>query len=254
MSEETLDSLLDDSVETSEAVEEVAEETTDETVEESSTTEQEEEKAEQTDEGEPEPEEKPQDDGFSEREKAFLAKANDEKSKRQELQKELDSLRAEPKEPEKVPDPVEDPEAYANYIESKNAASQFATRISVSQELMRQLHDDYDEKEALFTQLAKDDPTLVAGLNKATNPAKFAYDMAVKHERMSQYDNFEDAVSAQVAKQVETIKEQLKAEFEKSYEAKLKEATSLPPSGAKGSQGSDSTVPGEESLTDILGN
>lgn len=253
MSENDLESLLNDEEETvvpeeSEAEEVQAEEA--ETAETESTgdnegspPEPEEAKEESTDDGE----------SFSDREKAFLAKANDEKAKRQALEKELESQKAQPQEPEKVPDPVEDPEGYAKYLDNKNAANQWAMRVSISQEMMREKHADYDEKEAAFLELAKENPALTGQLQSSSNPAKFVYDMAVKHERMAQFDNFDTAVKTQVDKEVAEARKQIEAELRKEYDAKLKKAD-LPPSGAKGSLGSDDTIPGEESLTDILGN
>lgn len=254
MSETTLESLLNDEEETvvseeSEPEEIQAEEET-ETAETESTgdneglpPEPEETKEETTDTG----------DSFSEREKAFLAKANDEKAKRQALEKELESQKAQPQEPDKIPDPVEDPEGYAKYLDNKNAANQWAMRVSISQEMMREKYADYDEKEATFIELIKENPALEGQLQASSNPAKFAYDMAIKHERMAQFDNFDSAVSAEVDKQVSAAREQIEAALRKEYDAKLKKAD-LPPSGAKGSLGSDDTIPGEESLTDILGN
>ena len=247
MSETTLDDLLNDEVEIEETeVEETTEteesEETESTEETGSPSEPEENQEEQTEEEE----------SFTEREKAFLTKANDEKAKRQELERQL-ADKEKPAEPE-LPDPMEDPKGYAKALEQQNAATQFAMRVSVSQELMRDKHEDYDEKEAAFIELTKGDPSLVSQMQRSSNPAKFAYDMAVKNERMAQFDNFETAVKSEVEKQVSSAREQIEKELRKEYEAKLKKAESLPESGAKGSLGSDDTIPGDESLTDILGN
>ena len=256
MSEETLTDLLNDDVEIPEveAVEETeaAEEETESTDEnEGLPSEPEGQEAEQT-ETEETPEEESKGEDFSEREKAFLAKANDEKAKRQELERKL----ADQDKPEEtaLPDPIDDPEGYAKALEQRNANSQFAMRVTLSQELMREKHADYDEKEAAFAELMKENPALVQGLHNSSNPAKYAYDLAVKHERMAQFDNFDTAVKSEVEKQVSAATEKLREELEKEYSAKLKTATSLPPSGAKGSLGSDDTISGDESLADILGN
>lgn len=250
MSDTTLDDLLNDDVEIpeAEAAEEVeaepeAEEDTESTEEETgSPSEPEDQEQEQTETGE----------SFSEREKAFLAKANDEKAKRQELERKL-AEQEQPQEQE-LPDPVDDPKGYAKALDQRNAATQFAMRVSVSQELMREKHADYDEKEAAFVELAKADPSLATRMQQSTNPAKFAYDMAIKHERMEQFDNFDTAVKTEVDKQLSTARAELEKSIRAEFEAKLKKAESLPPSGAKGSLGSDDTIPGDESLTDILGN
>lgn len=250
MSEETLNDLLNDEAETLETEE--AEETVETEEEETESTEEEEGSTSEPEEQEENPTEERE--PSTEQDKAFYQAMKDERAKRQELERKLESMQAQPKEPEKVPDPVEDPEGYAKYLDSKNAATQWQIRTSISQEMMRDKHADYDEKEAVFLELAKENPALVSQLQASSNPAKFAYDMAIKHERMSQFDNFDSAVASEVEKQVKARLEAAEAEIRKQYEAKLKKAESLPPSGAKGSLGSDDTIPGNESLSDILGN
>lgn len=255
MSEETLDSLLNDDVETEATDLEEAEVETvdDESTEETEAQESDEntESTDETEEGEPSsPDEDDQE--LTPREKAFLAKANDEKRKRQEVESKL----GDKHEPEEVviPDPVEDPQGYARYLKVEGAKQQLATRISISQELMREKHADYDEKEASFMELAKSDPSLIAQLQQSPNPAKFAYEAAVKAERVAQFDNFDDAVKTEVDKQVTAKTEEIRAELTKEFEAKLKQAQTIPPSGAgAASKGVDSTEAGSESLSDILG-
>lgn len=251
MSDQTLDDLLNDEVETEAEIEEVEEEAVKETPEPEAESEEAEETESTDEEGTPSvPEEKKEE--LTDKEKAFLAKANDEKAKRQELERKL----AEKDKPEEVkaPDPIEDPEGYAAYVKNQTASIQSAMRIELSQEMMRQSHADYDEKEAAFLELAESNPALISQLQQSTNPAKFAYDTVVKHERMSQFDNFDDAVKSEVEKQLAAAKEAIRNEVEQEYSARLKKANSLPPSGAKQSLGSDDTIAGEESLADILGN
>lgn len=257
MSEENLESLLDEEVEAEEELETEVEESNDDESEESATdesgeTEAEAEATDEKTEGEPsspEGEEEP----LTKREEAFLKKANDEKHKRQELEQKYSN------QPEKgqeaLPDPIDDPEGYAKALQVRNDRNQLATRITLSQELMRDKHADYEEREAQFAELAKTDPSLVAQLQQASNPAKFAYETAVKAERVAQFDNFDDAVKSEVGKQVAAETARIRAEIEKEYSGKLNQAQKIPPSGAKaGSRGSDnSAVAGNDSLTDILG-
>jgi len=113
-----------------------------------------------------------------------LHKARDaERHKRIELEKKY----APKKEPEKVPDPVTEPDEYTSYILGKGDAKLQKLKIEQSQEIMRDSTKDYDEKEKVFISLIADesgeiiDTKLLAEFNKSLNPAKFAYNYVKKH-------------------------------------------------------------------------
>lgn len=256
MSEENLESLLNDEVETETAEEEVTdvEESTEESEEEETEEATEtEESTESTDEkeGEPSSPEGEEEPPLTKREEAFLKKANDEKRKRQELEQTYSQQQAKEQD---LPDPFDDPTGYAKALEARNERHQLATRITISQEMMRDKHQDYDERELQFVELAKNDPGLIAKMQQSSNPAKFAYETAVKAERVAKFDNFDDAVKSEVEKQVAAATARIKADLEKEYAGKLSQAQKIPPSGAKsGSYGADSTYAGDDSLSDILG-
>lgn len=114
-----------------------------------------------------------------------LHKARDaERHKRQEAEKKLIKQEAEP---EKIPDPVTDPDAYTDYVLGKGDANLLKLKIEQSQELMKESKEDYEETEKVFISLITDDdgavtdPQLLAKFNKSLNPAKFAYNHAKKH-------------------------------------------------------------------------
>jgi len=196
-------------------------------------------------------------DNLSKREQGLYASQKAEREKRQALERELEELKSKQSEgsaePEQSIDPLEDPKGFADSVTSKIDQVRLATRIETTQELMREKHDDYDDREAQFLELAKGNPALIQQMQAATSPAKFAYETAVKHERFSKFDSFEDAVNAEVEKRTGSTEKDLRAKIEKEFEAKLKTATSLPPSGAGGSLGGDNTTVGHDSLQDILG-
>lgn len=124
----------------------------------------------------------------------------------------------------------------------------------MSQAFMRKQHEDYDEKEVAFMDLAKSDPSLLAQAKTHPFPAEFVYQTVQKHERFSKFDSFDDAVKSELDKSRATMEKELRASIEKEYQAKLNRAQSIPPSGAGGSLGADNTAVTHESLDDILGN
>lgn len=50
--------------------------------------------------------------------------------------------------------------------------------VSLSQDLMRQQHKDYDAMESVFRDMAAKDQSLGVGLRQSPNPARFAYETA----------------------------------------------------------------------------
>lgn len=105
-----------------------------------------------------------------------------ERRKRQEAEERLEA-----QEKNKAPDPVTDPEGYEVYRESKELTG----RIQLTQDLMRDLVEDYDEKEKVFLglvskevdgQIQITDQTLYQKFISSPNPAKFAYNHAKAHE------------------------------------------------------------------------
>lgn len=252
MSEESLDQLLDESYEVPEAEEpEAVEEEVVDKPEDKAEEPESDETGVEKDGSPPEP----NDDFATDKERAFYAKSQDYKRKYQEAEEELKQLRAASQKPEeKSPDPLDDPEGFSQSIDSKIAESEFRTRVTTSQALMRMQHEDYDDKESRFLELAKDDPVLIQQMRNSAVPAKFVVDTVVKHEKLEKFDSFDDAVKDAVSKQVADIEASIREKLEKEYKDKLGLAGSLPPSGAGGSQGSDNTSVAFETLDDILGN
>lgn len=131
-----------------------------------------------------------------------------ERRKRQEAERKVRELQEKD-----APDPEEDPEGFAAHV--KTAAWQ--EKVDNSRELMMDVHDDYEEMEAVFMQMVRDesgeviDPARVAKMNSARNPAKFAYDEAKAYLEAEQYRDPEKRAAL------------ISQEVEKALEAKLKE-------------------------------
>jgi len=130
----------------------------------------------------------------------------DERKKRQALERQLEEMqralsqRTQPQQPEI--DPYDDPKGFVGQIEQKLAQETYKVRVEMSQEMMRQVKPDYDEKELIFVDLAKDDPTLWQKLQASPNPARFAYETAEKAERLKRIENI-DAYEAQLRAEIE---------------------------------------------------
>lgn len=157
----------------------------------------------------------------------------DEKRKRQELEKRLEALESGGKQEQaKGPDLFENPEEYLQQRELR-------LKADISREMMMEARPDYKEKEDVFLALAKEDPTLVSKLRQAPNPAKFAYDTAVKHKAMEEIGD--------PVKYREKIKAELLAELQKSAPKKKPSLANTTSVGG----GVSST--GDQTLEDILG-
>jgi len=97
------------------------------------------------------------------------------------------------------PDPQVDPNGYAQWVRQQvmqevqqNVAStgeQYIARarIEVAETLARQKWADYDEKIETFKEAAKANPFLVAELQKAPNPAEYAYNAVARMQEAKQY-------------------------------------------------------------------
>jgi hypothetical protein len=175
----------------------------------------------------------------------------DERRKRQELEREIADLRAKAKPdavPEKPsrPDIFEDQEGAFGHLEKAFEARLATRQIELSQELMREKYADYDEKESLFVDLVKADPSLIQKMRAAALPAKFVYDHVTKHQQMQEMQDV-DAYR-------EKIRAEVRAELEKERgeEAEPAARETQPPQ-LVGRRSATKAPVAHESLEDILG-
>lgn len=126
----------------------------------------------------------------------------------------------------KAPDPIEDPEGYANHLRAENGRNEFKTKIALSRDLMIDTREDFIEKEKVFMGLVADeegnitDESLFRKFQNAPNPARFAYNHAKEHLEVQELKSPE-------------YREKLKAEIRAELEAegkvkKPKSATEVP--------------------------
>lgn len=182
----------------------------------------------------------------SPREAAAEAQARSERQKRQQLQRELNDLRREIdgiKNPKKTPDPLEDAEGFSQSVEEKIQQARVQDRISMSQELMRERYEDYDDAEAEFIDLVNTDPSLREAMVNHPMPAKFVYETVKNRSKGSDETAELKAQLAQLTEMVTKLTSGGETTPESSDQPSL--------AGKRSSGTTDSVV--DESLEDILG-
>ena len=186
-------------------------------VEETETTETEKVESEETENDEvtevEETEEEPQkvETTATEQESGQMAALIAERRKRQEAENKLREYESKAA----VPDPIEDPEGYSNYIKQDNQSAMFQTRVTLSRDLMIDTTPDYTEKEAVFMGLVVDqdgnvkNPMLLQQFQESSNPARFAYNHAKEHLEVQQLkdpkyrENLEAELRLKILKELE---------------------------------------------------
>ncbi|MDP5211217.1 hypothetical protein [Microbulbifer sp. 2205BS26-8] len=184
----------------------------------------------------------------------------DERAKRQAAEARIQELEKQigggGKKPElEKQDWLENPEAAAQAQQQDIQRALFEQRAVMGQELMRTLHDDFDEMEARFWQMVDADPQLANGIQQAANPAKFAYETAKKaleYEKMRDVDAYKASIEADIRKKVEA---EMRAKFEAEKVGQQKKQDAILPtlsaSTSKGGLSSDDWA-GPTPLADIL--
>jgi hypothetical protein len=178
----------------------------------------------------------------------------EEREKRQKLEQELEALRQQINQASQEPPPPppsvwEDENAWGGQL--VNTAVQQATtnaRLDMSEMMVRQANEDFEEVKAQFLDMAKDNPSLAQQALADPHPWKKAYDMAKNHTAMSELG------AVNVADLEAKLRAQIMAEMQQgetpAYQA------SVPPSitgqrnvGAR----SGPAWSGPKSLSDMLG-
>lgn len=165
----------------------------------------------------------------------------DERRKRQELEKKLEAETV-------IPDPIEDPEGYANHIKGESGKSELDLRINLTREFMLDSKEDYAEKEAVFLGLVGEledgvlvsvkDQSLLDKFRQSRNPAKFAYETAIQHLKVQELSDpkYEESLRAK-------IKAELLAELKPDGKLKATEVPDLTTATAKGNNSEEVEVP-----------
>lgn len=181
----------------------------------------------------------------------------EERRKRQEAEKRAQELEAKFKaapQEQKVPDPIEDPQGYTQYMEDKSNLDALRVKVNLSRDLMLDLKEDYSEKEQVFVELAKANPFLIQQMNASPNPAKFAYQSAVEHLEVQKYKDpkFKDELKEQIRKELlEEMKQEKGEKQEKPGKKSALDVPDLTKATAAG-KNSDTAVKEVTHVNDVL--
>lgn len=146
-------------------------------------------------------------------EQGQLAALLAERDKRQKLETELNDLKSKI-EPEVIPDPIEDPTGYAEFVRNQSVQSELQTRVNLSRDVMLEVDPDFARLEGVFMGMIMDnegkvtDQSLLNQFQSAPNPAKFARDKAKEHEQIEAFkdpkyqENLEAEVRAKVLAEI----------------------------------------------------
>lgn len=200
---------------------------------------------------------KPEPQEMTAKERALLAKAQDEINKRQRLEHELAQLKAsqQPAEPQKSF--YEDPDGVLKQVETRigEMGQQFQQqfiqqRIAAAELVARGRHADFDECVPIFGELLKTTPGLYQQWIQSQDPAEFAY-MAGKNTKMIREAGSLDAIRQQVEKE---LRAKLEKEFKEREAALQKTREAIPDSLSTARSASPPRVSwaGPSSLDSIL--
>lgn len=176
----------------------------------------------------------------------------DERRKRQALERELAELRKQQEAQPKRPDLFEDPEGALRHEREQLSQQIHATRLELTQELMRDAHPDYDELESEFIELARENPFLIQQLQQAKNPARFAYETAKKARDAAALKDVDKLKADLEAKLRAELEEKIRKDLEESLKRDGKKREALTPSLAAAQSKGAMNEPIDESLDSIL--
>jgi hypothetical protein len=143
----------------------------------------------------------------------------DERDKRQKAERRAEDVEAQlqqMQQPQQAPDILDDPQGFTGYMQQQITDGVRAATIQMSQMMMRSQHDDYDQAEDKFMQMAQSNPQLVAEFQASSMPAQFVYNTVKKAEQYADMQN----VDGYKAKLKAQAREEVKAELEAEAQAK----------------------------------
>ena len=166
---------------------------------------------------------------FTEKEKAFLRAAQEERGKRQALEARLAAIEAaKPQEPAKTF--WDDPEAALKAHEDRIRQESTNARLQMAEFSARQRHADFDEKIATFSQVAQQTPGLIQQWLAAPDPAEYAYQLGKNHLELKQVGSLEE-MRAKIERETTTrVRAEVEAELKAKAEALEKARAAIPES------------------------
>jgi hypothetical protein len=189
---------------------------------------------------------------MTEKERGFLRGLEEERRKRQDLERQIAELRKPPEKQEEKKTFWDDPEGHFNKFEQRLSQREQALALQVSERLARSRYNDFDEKFGEFLESAKATPGLREQCLAAQDPAEFAYKHAQRIKEMrdvGDIDKFREKIEKET-------RAKLEAEFKAKQDELEKKRAELPGSlsDVRGTTTQQKPVyAGPTSLDDILG-
>jgi hypothetical protein len=168
---------------------------------------------------------------MTEKERAYLRAAQDERHKRQELEAELAKLRQPQQQPGEQPKGFwDDPEGAIAKAREDIRGELLNVRLSTAEQLARSKYQDFDQNIERFAKILDQTPGLHAQWLASPDPAEFAYKIGKNHVLLEQAGSI-DAITEKVRKETEVaVRAKVEAEFKAKQEALERERAALPPS------------------------
>lgn len=156
---------------------------------------------------------------FTERERAFLKTAEEERRKRQELERRLAAPAQSPAPTEPPKTFWDDPEGHLKAMQQSNQQIAIQTKLQTAEMIARSRYKDFDQEMAVFAEMAQTMPGLAQQCVSAPDPAEFAYRTGKAHRELREAGGL-DQLKAKI--EAET-RARLEAEFKAKEEARAKE-------------------------------
>lgn len=194
---------------------------------------------------EPEKPKEPPKVELTEKEKALLARANNETRKRQELERRLAAIEQERQNVAKTTQPVADTQQPTTFWDNPYAALQqqdvkitqledelrhelLSTKLQISEDFARQRHADYATKIPIFGELLKTTPGLYQQWVASSDMAEFAYKIASHHQQVQQVGGLDNLLKKKEEEITAKVRKEIEAEFAEKEAKKQNLAESLP--------------------------
>jgi hypothetical protein len=197
--------------------------------------------------------EPPPKEEMTEKERAFLKAAHEERTKRQALERQIEELRKAPQEPAKTF--WDDPEGHLKAMQAQNQQAALQSKLQTAEMIARSRYQDFDAKMDAFKEMVQSMPGLAQQCFAAADPAEFAYKTAKTHLELREAGGLEQLR----AKMEAEIRAKVDAEYKEKQEAEKAErarlAAALPPSlsDSKGVSQNRVTWGGPTPLDAIIG-
>ena len=197
---------------------------------------------------------KPPAQEFTDKEKAFLRAAQEERNKRQELERRLAAIEAsKPKEAEKTF--WDDPEAALAKQRQEIQQTIVGTRLQTSEAIARTRYQDFDEKVAKFAEIVQTAPWMTQQMLSAPDPAEFVYRTAKNHIEIQTAGGIDELKKKIEADTEAKVRARIEAELKEKAEALARARAELPGSRSEAKATGGATKPvwaGPPSFDDIL--